>query len=492
MLPGHSQKPRAQPSMIALGCLLALAGIGIVAWEMSMVQPLTTSPVSDHDLSLSEKGSDPWEGTPETRETQYARSVFPESGDHIEVELPESPVTEETQPILSASDFAPPSSNDWFAAPITDPVKPVTFAVIDQGDRQHQSSWDTPSSGVHDPWGWWTIQPASFDAESAPSDSEDAEERPRPSASSASEPHRASESEAAAPEQLGVPPPRPQPQFLRDQSVLLAPGEYQFELGFSYNHNVTQTPISIDLEDSSVVTQLRTVTTTFLTPLEFRLGVQPGLQAFISAPFGYSKQQLVVATLANTEEEWGIGDVGFGLTKVLREPQADKPTLLGLFGVTAPTGKANIPATQQLPGVVLGSGFWTISTGLVAIRSFDPVVTFASLNFTYTFDASIGDLSLSPGNIVSYRFGVGYAVNSRVTLSTAFTGAHIGGIRLDDRYLSGTAREPFSLRLAATIVDRERSMTGHSSVSKRATEPFVNLGLSQAAPEVIFGIRWTF
>lgn len=37
----------------------------------------------------------------------------------------------------------------------------------------------------------------------------------------------------------------------------------------------------------------------------------------------------------------GIGDVGFGLTKVLREPQPNKPTLLGLFGVTAPMGKAD-------------------------------------------------------------------------------------------------------------------------------------------------------
>lgn len=120
------------------------------------------------------------------------------------------------------------------------------------------------------------------------------------------------------------------------------------------------------------------------------------------------------------------------------------------------------------------------------------MVVFANLNYTYTFEADFGELSLNPGNIISYRFGLGYAVNSRVTMSTSFNGAHIGGVHLNGRYLSGTAREPFSLRLAATIVDLERSTAGTSSVSKRATEPFVNLGISQAAPEVIFGIRWTF
>jgi hypothetical protein len=494
MFAGHSRKPRAQPSMIVLGCLLAVGGIGLVAWEMLTVQPMVTSSVSNDDC--------PGVATIETLSTGVQRAEAAtnvdsnhssSSKEYVGIESPEIPSVWNAQPMLFAADYQPSTPDDWFPAPITDRPQPGVFKTDITADRLHQSDLESLPSGVHDSASFWTVQPSQFAAEPVAADPEDAEARPR---ESDSEPTPASESasssESEAPERLGVPPPRPQPQFLRDQSVLLSPGEYQFELGFSYNHNVTEAPISIDLEEGSVVTQLRTVTSTFLTPMEFRLGVQPGLQGFISVPLGYSKQQLVIANLSNTEEEWGIGDVGFGLTKVLREPQLDKPTFLGNFGVTAPTGKANIPAAQQLPGVVLGSGFWTITTGLVAIRSFDPVVTFASLNFTYTFDASIGDLSLSPGNIVSYRFGMGYAVNSRVTLSTAFTGAHIGGIRLDGRYLSGTAREPFSLRLAATIVDRERRITSASSGGKRATEPFVNLGLSQAAPEVIFGIRWTF
>lgn len=294
------------------------------------------------------------------------------------------------------------------------------------------------------------------------------------------------------PEQIGVPPERPQPQFLRDQSVLLTPGEFQFEFGFTYNQVATLTPISFNLEDSIVVSELRTIRNNIFTPLELRIGLQPGLQGSVQLPVGYSSLTLTAGNSGTDAEDWGIGDLALGLTKVLREPETDHYTLLGSFSASAPTGESTIPATQQLPGASLGSGFWSISSGLTAIRSYDPVVTFVNLSYTHTFDTDFLGGSLDPGNVISYRLGLGYAVNSRVTMSTSFNGGYIGESEANGQGLTGTSNQPFSLRLAATIIDRERSTQGRASLGKRATEPFVSFGLSPVAPQTSFGIRWTF
>jgi len=295
-----------------------------------------------------------------------------------------------------------------------------------------------------------------------------------------------------APENLGVPPPRPQPQFLRDQSVLLDPGEYQFEFGLSYTSNAVDSPLGLTINNNTLVTNLRRTTRTVMIPTEFRLGLGPETQAFVNLPLGYSGQSVTIGNYVDNSDTLGIGDMGFGLTQVLYGPKADRPTVMGSFSFTAPTGETSIPAAQQLPGVALGNGFWTMSSGLTAIRSLDPIAIFYGFTYTYTFSTEFGGSTLDAGNILSYRVGVGYAINSRVTLSTAFTGAYIGDLKLNDNTVGGTAREPFQLRLAATIVNPERDQKGQATKGKMTTEPFLTFGLSDTAPDVIFGIRRTY
>ena len=294
------------------------------------------------------------------------------------------------------------------------------------------------------------------------------------------------------PEAIGVPPPRPQPQFLRDTSVLLDPGEYQFEYGLSYTTNVQTTAVGVNVNDNTVVTSLRTLTRTATVPAELRVGFRNDTQGFVSLPFGYNLQQIAIANTADSSDGIGIGDLSFGLTRVLRKPQPERFTILGNFAASAPTGLAQLSSLQQVPGVSLGSGYWTLSGGLVFIRTIDPIAAFVGLNYIKTFEATINNLDLEPGDIFSYRFGLGYAINSRVTISSSFNGAYITDLELGGRLVPGSAREPLTVRLAATILSKGPSLVGASKGRRKTTEPFIALGVTDAAPDTSFGVRWTY
>ena len=294
------------------------------------------------------------------------------------------------------------------------------------------------------------------------------------------------------PDAIGVPPPRPQPQFLRDTSVLLDPGEYQFEYGVSYTTNLQTTAIGVNVNDNTVVTSLRTLTRTASVPLEFRVGCRNDVQAFMSLPFGYNLQQISIANTADSNDGIGIGDLSFGLTRVLRKPQPERFTILGNMSTSAPTGLAQLSNIQQVPGVALGSGYWTLSGGLVFIRSVDPIAAFVGLNYTQTFQTTLNNLDLEPGNIFSYRFGLGYAINSRVTISSSFNGAYISELEVAGRTIPGSAREPLTVRLAATILSKGPSLIGPAKGRRKTTEPFIAMGVTDAAPDTSFGVRWTY
>jgi len=273
---------------------------------------------------------------------------------------------------------------------------------------------------------------------------------------------------------------------------LLDPGEFQFEYGVSYTTNLQTTAIGVNVDDNTVVTSLRTLTRTASVPMEFRVGCRNDVQAFVSLPFGYNLQQISIANTADSSDGVGIGDLTFGMSRVLRKPQAERFTVLGNVSASAPTGLAQLSNIQQVPGVALGSGYWTLSGGLVFIRTIDPIAAFIGVNYVQTFETMLNNLDLEPGNIFSYRFGVGYAINSRVTVSSSFNGAYISELEVGGRLIPGSAREPLTVRLAATILSKGPSLVGPAKGRRKTTEPFISMGITDAAPDTSFGVRWTY
>lgn len=290
---------------------------------------------------------------------------------------------------------------------------------------------------------------------------------------------------------IGVPPPKPQPQFLRQDSVLLEPGEYQFEVGAFYLHNSTTTVAAVVQEDKTAFGELRRVQRLLETPLEFRVGVSDDTQAFVNVPFGWSNGQVFFAGEAVSDNKGGIGDVSAGFTHLLQKGDNDCSTILANLSFTAPTGESTFASSLAVPGTALGQGFWSFNAGITLIRTFDPVVFFSSVGYVFRTDASYDDqhITVDPGDLVFYRFGMGYAINPKVTVTSAFSGNYIGEVGINGVGINGSDREPMQLRLAATIAKGKKT-DGCKKV--KYVEPYVTFGLTKSAPDCMFGTSWTW
>jgi hypothetical protein len=291
-------------------------------------------------------------------------------------------------------------------------------------------------------------------------------------------------------EKLGEAPPETHAEleFLRRQTVLLKPGDYQFDFTVQYSIDETDTVLAEIDGDVLRIGEVRARQRLLLVPLEFRLGVFEGTQLFVNVPFGWSNSEFDFGGTDTFSNSGGIGDVSAGYTKSIVEGNDICPEILGTFSFSAPTGKSDLVTSLSTPGSTLGEGFWTVSMGLTFIHTYDPMVLFYGFGYRHRFENSFDGISVQPGQQAFYRLGAGFAVNPRMTLSASFIGSYIGADRIEGVKIAGGIREPMQLRFASTIV-QGRGEKRHGSV--RTVEPFVSFGLTEESIDSVIGVSWT-
>ena len=267
-------------------------------------------------------------------------------------------------------------------------------------------------------------------------------------------------------------------QFLRADTVLLEPGEMQFDYGVTYTLADTTIPV---VNGSSQLEHARFRQREFLTPLEIRYGFTRRTQLFVNVPFGWSNIEFAFSDFELFENDGGLGDVVFGSTFLLREGNECCSDVVLTLAASAPTGLDPLVVPTGQPGVPsLGNGTWSMSANLLHVRNYDPLVVFYGFGTRQHFTRDLSGHSFRPGQEYNYQMGVGFAVNSKVTLSTRFNGVYITEPRLDGQRFLGTIREPMTIGLAATIAQ-----------CNGLVEPFVDFGLTDETIEARFGIVWT-
>jgi hypothetical protein len=219
-------------------------------------------------------------------------------------------------------------------------------------------------------------------------------------------------------------------------------------------------------------------------PIEYRVGLLPRVQGFIGAPVGWSNTQLALDSFEAFQNDGGFGDINFGLTMQFAEATANKPYVIGTLNVTAPTGGDPFTSAVGLAPTApsLGQGFWSINGSLLCIKPYDPIVFFYGIGTERFFPHEYVGLDIEPGAQYTYNFGVGFAVNERVTLSTRFNGAYTEELEVNGERRFGTNSEPMTIRFSATI----------SQPCDRLVEPFVEFGITDDAISSFIGVTWTF
>jgi len=262
--------------------------------------------------------------------------------------------------------------------------------------------------------------------------------------------------------------------FLRTQTPLLLPKQWQFDTGVSY------TILEADLPTISgtTLTEANVAFRSLDTPFGFRYGVTERLQWFGSSAIGWQSTEYADGFTYSTTDKAGIGDVLTGFNYLVRQETSCLPSIITSVDISAPTGNARDPRLLVDSGTGLGA--WTASSRFLMVKSLDPVVAFWGAGYRCVLeDTYLGD-RIDIGDQVQYTFGIGFGVSDKVTLSSALIGSYITDLKVNSTTLDGTAGDIIAVRLASTILQ-----------SKRIIEPFATLGVTERAPNATFGIVWT-
>ncbi|GEO43189.1 hypothetical protein SAE02_73370 [Skermanella aerolata] len=251
--------------------------------------------------------------------------------------------------------------------------------------------------------------------------------------------------------------------FLREATVLLAPGEIDTELAFSYARDEVGGETNRDLRLGPSV----------------RVGILDRLEAFADIAVAYADREIVTGAETLGGEETGLGDLVAGLKYLAVREDELWPDIVLAGSVTFPTAKD--PAIGNPNRVALGGGRWRVSGAATFIRSYDPAVLFGSVGYTHSFKDTLSGVEIEGGQSVSYSFGAGFAINNQISLSGQFFGAYQTEIKLNGEEIDGSNREPMALRSSLT----------YRIADGQYLEPAVTYGLNDSAPDVILQLSYS-
>lgn len=294
-------------------------------------------------------------------------------------------------------------------------------------------------------------------------------------------------------EPIGQAPQDNRLNFLRSATVLLQPGQMQFDWGVRYTWR------DFSHYDFALPFTLRN--RQLVSPFAIRYGLTPRIQLFANLPLGFAIGERadpagVQIPGRNTfKSVFGMADTSAGVTYLIQKGQCDEPDIIGTVGFVAPTGHhpfENITDPLRTdPTPISGSGFWGVNANVTFIKTYDPAVIFGNLGYSHLFARTFGDgingATVWPGESFTYGLGMGFAINDRLTLSTIYQGAFQTRTVIDQTQF-GIARpratfnlEPMVLRTALTATVNPRQIV----------EPFVIFGLNRDAPEADIGVTST-
>jgi hypothetical protein len=156
------------------------------------------------------------------------------------------------------------------------------------------------------------------------------------------------------------------------------------------------------------------------------------------------------------------------------------PDVIASLGFVAPTGHATFATSLVASNSFLGQGFWDITTNFIAVHMLDPVVFYYGGGYVHRFENSIDGVNVNPGEEFDYLFGVGFAVNSWVTISGTMIGATITRYGANGVSLPGSDQDPIRFRISVTMVK-----------DSRICEPFAEIAMTPDSPSRV-GITFTY
>ena len=229
--------------------------------------------------------------------------------------------------------------------------------------------------------------------------------------------------------------------LVQQGGLLLRPGQLEVEPSFEYSFFSTR---RIEVSGFSVlptlvigVIETNKVQRNILEPsVTFRLGVVRDVQAEVRVPYRFAFDRVSTQTTETTTEDNGIGDVEAAVFYQPLKEQGWIPDLI--VGVRGKSTTGKDPFGLQSNEIPTGTGFYSVTGTVTAVKSSDPAVIFGGLLYTYNIGRTVQVAStdtfmtkIYPGYSVGYNIGLGLAIS----IDLAFN------MRFEQRFVSGTDTE---------------------------------------------------
>jgi hypothetical protein len=275
--------------------------------------------------------------------------------------------------------------------------------------------------------------------------------------------YRAKGSEAI---EIGEKPEKEDTPYLREAKILLEKGKFEIAAGVTYIEDANDV---LFLKENAIGLSTDKVRQIQM-PFSIRYGIKNDLMASVVIPFVSSFHETDFQSQSNT----GLGDIGFGLFYQLKAESIAFPSLTVKGTVKTNTGESSYDTD-----VPVGNGHWNFSGGFSMVKTYDPVALFGGMSYTHTFERSIDNQDIDPGDNIDFIMGLGFAVNKDISMSFQIDGAYFWKTRIDNRKM-GIYRTPLSFTYKIA-----KMLTRDSYI-----EPAIQFGLNDDATDVVLDFSY--
>ena len=237
---------------------------------------------------------------------------------------------------------------------------------------------------------------------------------------------------------------RPQVAIVQQNSGVLTPaGTLVFEPSISFSHTdvnrfVVGGVAILDTVLIGVFEVTKADRDTITSSFGLRYGISDRIEVEASVPYiarNDTTTNTVVSgggTAAQTSlRSDGMGDIEFAGHVQLSSGGGGLPFVVGNLRFKSNSGKGPFEVKRNSAGteeeLPLGSGFWAIEPSLTFLLPSDPVVFFGNIGYLWNIARDINKTigatligEVNPGNAVRVGFGMGTALNERVSMSLGY------------------------------------------------------------------------
>lgn len=339
-------------------------------------------------------------------------------------------------------------------------------------------------------------------------------------------------SEAAAPAEppaptAEVPPAVPsadgatQPQNERPQDitviadsggVLTPPGTLTIEPILSVSHTSSNRFFfqGVEIIDAILIGAVEATETrrNYISPqVNFRFGITNRLEVSAKVPYVYRDDRVestVVSedpdiegepTLLQNIEGHGLGDIELGMQLQLNNGRGGWPYLITNLRAKTRTGKGPYELARDDLGLETelptGSGFWSLEPSLTMIFPTDPAVLFLSGGYTWNVADDIDQNRngtiigrINPGDVISGSFGVGFALNEKVSINLGYQHNYVFGTR---SVVNGNVVDTNDFQVGSFLFGTSVGLGPLAGLSMNLA-----IGVVEDAPDVELSLRMPF